>query len=311
MAVTNDYSTTALVSNVLEIGHVPLSNSTFTAPKIINLASRELQTALIKQILSVRQGYYLTYVDYETNATGLYPIPVDSIAAAVENIELVQEPSIIQVNIVEESEQFATNAATSTSYGFFIRGNSIQILPFPSGGVVRVWYSRRPSVLVPTLNAGLITNIAGSVYTLAAAPDTFLVGQPIDGVQSQPTFEMYGTQVITNVSGVDITLDAEIEGLVPGDYLAIHNQTPIPQIPVEFRPLLEQRTVVKIYEIQGYMDKMKAAQEKLEELEVDLFSLISPRVKSQSKVINPQNGGFLGGANRYGRYPTGNSNGSP
>ncbi len=311
MAVTNDYSTTALISNVKLIGHIPLSNSTFNPAEIVNLASRELQTALIKQILSVRQGYYKTYVDYATNATGLYPIPDDAIAAAVENIEIVQDPSIIQVNIIEESEQFATNAATSTSYGFFIVNNDIQILPFPSGGVVRIWYSRRPSVLVPTIEAGLVASVAGPIVTLAAAPSTFLVGQALDGVEAQPTFEWYGQRIITNVAGTDITLDEEIEELVPGDYLAIHNQTPIPQIPVEFRPLLEQRVVVKIYELQGYLEKMKAAQGKLEELENDLFALISPRVKSQSKIINPQNGGFLGGAKRFGRYPTGNSNGSP
>lgn len=311
MAVTNDYSTTALVSNVKLIGHIPLSNSTFTAPEIINLANRELETALMQQILSVRQGYYKTYVDYDTNDTGLYPIPDDAIAAAVENIELIQEPSIIQVNVVEESEQFATNAATSTSYGFFIVANDIQILPFPTGCKVRIWYSRRPSVLVPTLQAGLISNIAGPVITLAASPSTFLVGQPVDGVESQPTFEFYGMRTITNVSGTDITLDAEITDLVVGDYLTIHNQTPIPQIPVEFRPLLEQRVVVKIYELQNYLDKMKAAKEVQDGIERALFSLISPRVKSQSKIVNPQNGGFLGGANRFGRYPTGNSNGSP
>lgn len=311
MAVTNDYSTTALVSNVQLIGHVPISNSTFTAANIITLASRELQTAVMKQILSVRQGYYLTYTDYANTADGLYPIPPDAIAAAVENIEIVQEPSIIQVNMVEESEQFSTNATTSTSYGFFIKGNQIQILPFPSGATVRVWYSRRPSVLVQTLDAGLISGIALNVITLAAVPSTFMVGQEVDLVQSQPTFEFYGTRTITNVSGLDITLDAEVPLLAVGDWMAIKNQTPIPQIPVEFRPLLEQRVVVKMYELQNFLDKMKAAQDKLDQLEKDLFDLISPRVKSQTKVIFPQNGGFLGGANRFGRFPTGNSNGSP
>lgn len=310
MSVTNDYSTTALVSNVLLIAHVPLSNSTFNPAQIVNLASRELQTAIMKQILSVRQGYYLTYEDFTPTQDGLYPIPPNAIAGALENIEIVQSPSIIQVNIVEESEQFATNASTATSYGFFMRGNNIQILPYPTN-TVRVWYSRRPSVLVPTLNAGLVTAIAGPVISLATVPSTFLVTQSVDLVEAQPTFEYLGTRTITNVSLTDITLDSDVTGLAVGDWMAIENQTPIPQIPVEFRPLLEQRVVVKIYELQGYLDKMKAAQEKLSELERDLFSLISPRVKSQSKIINPQNGGFLGGANTWGRFPTGNSNGSP
>ena len=311
MAVTNDYSTTKLVSNVQLIGHVPLSNSTFTASTIVELASRELQTAIMKQILSVRQGYYLTYVDYPNTVDGLYPIPGDAIAAAVENIEIVQEPSIIQVNAVDESEQFSTNATTSTSYGFFIKGNQIQILPFPMGATVRVWYSRRPSQLVTTQESGLVSGINLNVITLAAVPATFQVGQPVDFAQAQPTFEFLGTKTITNVSGNDITVDSAVTGLALSDWMAISGQTPIPQIPVEFRPLLEQRVVVKMYELQNFLDKMKAAESKLKELESDLFHLIAPRVKSQTKIITPQNGGFLGGANRFGRFPTGNSNGSP
>lgn len=311
MAVTNDYSTSQLVENVKLIAHIPLSNSTYNESEIITLADRIMKTAILKQLLAVRQGYYLTYEDQATNATGLYPIPSGATGVAIENVEIVQEPSVIQVNLVEESEQFATNAATATAYGAFVRGNSIQILPYPTAGVVRIWFSRRPSRLVQTLEAGLITAINGAVYTLSSVPDTFLVGQNVDAVQSQPNFALYATQAITDVTGSDITLDEEVDGLVVGDYLAIENQTPIPQIPVEFRPLLEQRVTVKIYESQGYFEKMKAAEMDLKELESDLFSMIAPRIKSQTKIINPQNGGFLGGANRFGRFPTGNSNGSP
>jgi hypothetical protein len=65
----------------------------------------------------------------------------------------------------------------------------------------------------------------------------------------------------------------------------------VPQVPVEFQQLLAQRVVVKIYELQGYLDKMKAAQAKLEEMEMALTALITPRMQAAPKVINPSWGG--------------------
>lgn len=302
----NTYTTSDLVNNILLVGHVPIGNSTFTAPTLINLANRELQTGIMKQILSTRGGYYLTYEDYEAAQDGLYVIPSDAIAGALANVELVQEPTIIPVNLIEESEQFSTNSPTSTSYGFFMRGNFVQILPTPSIGVARLWYLKRPSTLIPTSQAAQITSVNGAVLTVSSAPSTLAVGVTVDVCGDQPPFNILGTGEITDITGVDITLDGIIVDVSPGDWIALEKQTPVPQIPVEFRPLLEQRVVVKIYELQGYLDKMKAAQAKLDELEKDTMNLITPRVKSQSKIINPVNGGFLSGSsNRMTNFPAG------
>lgn len=113
-----------------------------------------------------------------------------------------------------------------------------------------------------------------------------------------------GEGEITDITGVDIALDAVVTSVAVGDWIALHNQTPIPQIPVEFRPLLEQRVVSKIYELQGALDKKSASDKALKDLEDATFSLITPRVQSQTKIINPVNGGFLSGnANRMTNFP--------
>lgn len=300
MAVgANSYDTSTLVSNVQLVGHIPLSNATFTASEIITLGNRELQTSLIAQILSVREGYYLKYVDHDPNESGQYPIPSQAIGGALEAIQLVIEPSVIPVNRLEQSEQFSTQSPTSTSYGYFIKGNTIQILPAPTAGVVRLWFLRRPNAMTTTSAAGLITAISGATLTLSSLPSTFAVDTAVNLCQAQPTFDVLGERTITGISGLDVTLDEAVDDLTDGDYLCLANQTPIPQIPVEFRPLLEQRIVVKIYELQGYLDKMKAAGNTLAQMEKDLFSLIAPRVHSQTKIVNPQNGGFT---NTNGRY---------
>jgi hypothetical protein len=61
--------------------------------------------------------------------------------------------------------------------------------------------------------------------------------------------------------------------------------------------------VCQAYEAQGYLEKLGAAQKKLKELEDATFALITPRVKSRTKVINAVNGGFLSGTRRLTNFP--------
>lgn len=302
--MANTYTTDDLVDNILLISHMPLGNQTFTTPEVLTLANRELQTPIMKQILSTRGGYYMTYTDYEAAQDGLYDIPSACVAGALLNVELVQNTSIIPVNIIEESEQFSTISPTSTTYGFFMRGNQVQILPTPSIGYARLWYSRRPSVLVSTTVCAQVTAINGAVLSVSSVPSNLVVGSLVDVCGDQPPFNILGSSDITDITGTDVTLSDPITDVAVGDWICLENQTCVPQIPVEFRPLLEQRTVVKMYELQGYLDKMQVAKASLQELEAATFNLITPRVKSQTKVIVAINGGVLAGnPNKMTNFP--------
>ncbi len=303
----NTYTTDDLINDILLLGHVPEGNNTFTDTKILRIADMELQTPIVRQILSTRGGYYLTYADFDSATDGLYDLPGDAVAGALANVELIQNTTIIQVNVIQESEQYATNSPTSTSYGYFWKGNKIQILPTPPVGSTRLWYFKRTSKLVTTSSACMVTAIAGPVISVMSIPSTIQVGSFVDALGDQPPFNLLGEDIeIDSIVGTDITLASAVDGLSVGDWIALNKQTPIPQIPVEFRILLAQRVVVKIYELQGYLEKMKAAEEKLKEYEENTFNLISTRVQSQSKVINPINGGFFASnGNRQRNFPAG------
>ncbi len=292
MAAPNSYNTTTLVSNVQLIGHFPLSNDTFTATEVINLANRELQTALISQILGVREGYYLTYVDYDTNQAGTFAIPSQAIGGGLAAVQIFLDPSLIPVNRIDQAEQFSTIAPMSTTYGYFIAGNTINVMPVPTFGKLRVWFFRRPNTLVEVTAAASISTVTDNVLVVSSLPSTFAVDTVVDLCADQPTFDVLGTRTITAISGTTVTLDSAVDNLAEFDWLCLQNQTPVPQIPVEFRPLLEQRVVVKVYELQGYLEKMKAAGDVLKGMEMMLFKMITPRNESQTRVINPQNGGF-------------------
>ncbi len=308
----NTYTTQTLVDKVVLKSHMPLSNDTFTAKDIISLADDEIKTPLLKLLLSTRGGYYKTYLDYVSNALGLYIIPPNATCLTLENIELVQNTTIIQVNQIEESEQFSTNSPTSTTYGFFMKGNYVQILPTPPEGNTRLWFSRRPSQLVLTSACGQITNIDYSVplvttITVASLPSTMVVGSLLEIVGDQPPFNVFGEGVVTAINGTNVTLDGVILEFGVGDWLCLANQTCVPQIPVEFRPVLEMRVVAEMFRLQGGSDKKyKDAKEKATELEKDVLTLMTPRIKSQTKIISTVQGGFLtSNGNRLSNFQAG------
>lgn len=303
----NIYTTSRLIDDIKLMGHVPISQNTFDEEKLLRLATLEIQTPIAAQILSTRGGYYLGYLDIPPDAAndGIYQIPAGSVCGAIMNIELVVNSSIIPVNIIEESEQLSTISPTSTSYGAFLRGNYFQILPIPPVGMCRVWFTKRTSDLIQTIHAAQVTGIASNVISVSSVPDTIAVNSLVDACGDQPPFNLLGEALtVTGISGTDITLSSAVSGLSLGDWLAPNGQTPVPQIPVEFRILTAQRVVCKIYELQGYLEKLKAAEAKLEKYEKNTFSLITPRVKNNTKIVNPINGGFLtGNVNRMTNFP--------
>jgi hypothetical protein len=291
----NVYTTDQLITDIKLLGHVPTGNSTFSDANLARIATMEMQSSVMKQILSTRGGYYLTYTDYDIASDGLYVIPEDCTAGALENVELVQDTTIIPVNQIEESEQLSTNAPTSTSYGFFMKGNYVQILPLPNVGVARLWYTKRLSDLVLTSAAAQVVSVSGADITVSSLPSTMVAGTAIDICGDQPPFNIIGSATIESVNSLVVTLDQEVTGVEEGQWLALSDQTPVPQIPVEYRVVLAQRVVCKVYELQNYGEKFKIAQAKLQEYEEACRTLITPRVKSQTKTVNTVVGGFLAG----------------
>jgi hypothetical protein len=300
MGVTT-YNTTDLVNLVKMIGHVPVSNSTFTTPTLLTLADLELRTSIAKQLKESNEGYFQTYVEYAHNDTGKYPIPADAIASAPYSIQIRNGQAVWPVSRQEVSEMTTTEYPSVGNWACYIQANTVHVLPVQFSGLIRITYERRPSSLVAVTSCANISAINGQVVTVSSIPSGWVNGYAVDLQKSQPHFDLAGSATITNISSIDITLDGDLSELSVGDYICLSGQSCIPQIPVEFHPLLAQRVVCKIYELQGYFDKLKAAQAKLEEMEAALTALITPRVQSAPKVINPSWGGRKPG-NSWNRF---------
>lgn len=307
MGAANRYTTTEFLASVRRKAHIPPSQTAFQDADLLALGDDEIEIAVLPQIVSTREGFYRTYQDLQLNSTNVYDIPYRAIGGALANVQIVNGTQIYQVDRSEENEQFSTVSSPTGYWSCKIQGNQVVILPVITMGVVRLHYLQAPNLMVPVSAAAQVTaiNMTTKVLTFAAMPTTFTVASSFDCVADQPHFgwrfiDMVPTALdATTVTFSSLPVDAYGNSLIKvGDWLALAGQTPIPQVPREFSPLVVQRTVLKYYEAQNYKDKAALAEKKLEQMETALFKLINPRISGSPKRIVPDSN-VIGGYRRW------------
>lgn len=310
MPSANRYTTTELLTSIRLKGHIPPAQTPFDDAGLLSIADDECKTALFRQIRVARENFYVTSKDFTLNATNTYDIPTRAIGASLHDVQIVNGTQVIPVGRSETNEQFSTQTSPTGYYSFTLLANQVKILPIVVSGVVRLYYMQRPNTLVTAAAAAQITGVNQGTSTLTFAsgsiPSTFSAsGQLFDCVQDQPHFNWNFVDLLpisqNATTMVFSSLPTDVNGnqlIQVGDWISLAGQTPVPQILVEFRPLLVQRTVVKYYEIQGYKDKIATAQKKLEDMEKDVFELFNPRVAGEPKRIIPD-ANVIGGYRRW------------
>lgn len=298
------YTNSDLVDAITLAAHIPTAQVTFTPEQLLALADEETQDGILPQLLSVRENFYLTYVELPLNAEQKYDIPERAIAMGLSDVKIRVDNTLQNVTRIEVSELLYTHQAPGPNWGWFVENNQVCILGNPQSGVVRLYFYRWPNNLVLPTSAAEVTVINGNDVTVASLPTSFSIATPLDFIKAQPGYDLLAldeTPTVINALTLTFANDTVPSRLAVGDWLSLSGTTPVPQMPREFRPLLVQRVVVRIYEIQGYLDKKKSAQEKLKEKEEALFKLINPRVAESPKRMSAWNA-FSGGQRRRGWF---------
>ena len=92
--------------------------------------------------------------------------------------------------------------------------------------------------------------------------------------------------------------------LKTGDFVALAEETHVPQLPQELVPILAQRTAIKCLESLGDTESMANASRELQKMEENAYSLIDNRVEGAPRKVvqrNSQlktNSSFLGSKRR-------------
>lgn len=290
------YTTTDFLTSVRMRGSIPTSTSSSNVNNTTNLLSmgtEELHIKLLPLIMSIREEFYVTSKDYSITANqATYALPSRASGMVVRDIQIVDGSSIYSLRPIDPD--LISTTSTGSVDGYYFQHNNIVLYPTPgsTSGTLRVRYFARPSRLAATSACAQISAIdtGTNTVTVAAVPSSWSTSTPLDFIKATaPYYNPAVDQTPTNVAATTITFSSLPSDIAVGDWLALAEYTPIPQIPHEFQPLLAQMTVVKALEAIGDQGGAKAAKADLDLIQANALQLITPRSHSDPRKVIGRN----------------------
>jgi hypothetical protein len=257
---------------------IPLSQNTFSEDEILELANEVVSDIILPDILKSRQDFFVVWEDL-TPTQG-----------ANDNDPWIRIPTrAIGQSIVSLSEPDTDYDFTPCSY--WVEGSKIY-LDWDRTTPVRVRYHLRPGQLVTTNKVGTITAIDTILNTVSinSRPSEFTNGAKVDFIRGNAAFDLLAKDSIMSFDAdPQITTTLYLDSLPPelqkGDYICLADQSPVPQIPVEWFSYLSQHVAAIVLEANGDFEAAKKIEAKLGVIRNNALSLISTRIERKSKAI--------------------------
>lgn len=282
-------TTTDLIESVRVRGMFPdASQGSLSADNILLIASEELRLMIVPMIMSAREKYYETYIDYPLVAEqSLYRIPERAVGGVASMVQFIKDGSVRNVGLIDP------NTISTTSYGqypeyHYFENENVVVYPTPSSasGTLRIRYFQRPSLLAKTINCAQIMSVdsVNGTVTVNTYPSSWASGMKVDFISNSTPHTPYGIdqeiQVISagnviSFNSLPLNKDGDL-AVAKYDWLALAGYSPLPEIMSDFFPVLAQATAVKLLEATSDPG-VNQARSKLKEYADSALRLISPR----------------------------------
>lgn len=295
----------SMINSVRKRTMCPDDTATFTDSDILDIVDEELNVQVIDKLLTLH-GENLTIVeDVPKNSDGAYDIPYRAVGNKLRDLSLVSGTSVYelaQISIGELPDYMDGDSTLNYLDKFYVQNNKIHLVD-PNRGyeTLRIRYYLRPSFLTKVDQAGVISavvydDVASTVtITMSSVGKNFTdnVKYDIIGHKSPnkiKTFDKEAISLTTGTTGTIVFSSDGINGIEVGDYVAIAEETPVPNIPTEMHPLLAQAAAVNILESLGDTEALANADRRMTKMVTAVQSLIDDRVELAPKKIKPRHG---------------------
>lgn len=304
-----DYTTTGLISSIKRRITLPDAQNLYTADDLIAFMGDEMSSTVVPLVHSVQQEYWVVRQDVPLVMNQLnYTIPVRGVANGLRLLTLVDtngneiQFSLLRPENTASTYNWLSPYSTSTLYGFNMEDDHVVMFPkqFVTNPVMslRFRFERQPSQLCSTADAAQIVSIAGNVVTVNVMPTTWNATMLVDIIKNGPAFVSKGDDlVMTNVDMLlsQITFAALPSTVVTGDWIALANTSPIPQLPYQLFPYLAQCVAVKCLEGMADMEPYNIAIKQREQMKEDILKMLQPRDMGNVQTIINRGGLFDSG----------------
>lgn len=256
---------------------VPTDSASWPDSDLLALMNEEMRDYLVPFILEEREGHLL-YTPADTPLVAgqaSYLIPSRAAGNDIYSVHLVDSsggvtpalaPVEPEVGIVSGS-----SSQLSQSRQYMMRGNYIVLswVPQDSSLSLRLIYPVRPSELVLSTAAALVTGIAGNVVTASGGvPTTITNSVATELVSSVPGYEALTAPAVSSATGTTITFASPPTGLKVGDYVCLADQAPVPTwIPADLLGLFAQRCALSMQAGRAEATRVNIIEKELERLE--------------------------------------------
>lgn len=258
------------------------STGSLSSSALLEFATEELYITLVPMILGTREKYYERTDSFSySTSTGSYSIPQRAIGGLLASVQYSYGTYIYPLEPIDP-RSISTNAPTPQPVNFYFQNNSITFYPPPNAnqGTIIVRYYQRPSRLALTTDCAQITAFDSNTGVVTAVvPTSWTASNTFDfipNVSAQAT--PYGLDsTITNITDTTMTFSSLPSDVAVGDWIALSNYTPIPEIPFELQAVLAQATAVRALGAINDQIGLASAKDDLQQFLASATKLLTPR----------------------------------
>lgn len=286
------YTTANLLTEIKQRAATPANQITYSDTDFLRLAYNELLGYIVPIFFQIREEFLVREKDYTlTSSTTDVSIPTRAMGGSLRDVLFVDSAgNTHSVALLDPEQRERIDNSYYQDFMVYFVWDKIKLVGNISPGTLRVPYYIRPGEFVETTDAGKITAINTSTgeLTLDSVPTDFTTSLEYDLISAQGTYPFHSIDLTASAVGASsITFTAADlpSDLAVNDYVAVAGESPLPQIPREFQPLLAQRVLVKVLESQGDYAALERAENDLKQYKEDLMRIVSPRLQGEPKKI--------------------------
>lgn len=297
-----------LIDSIRKRAMIPDDTSTFEDQDILDILNEEIDAGLLATIMSLNEEHLVTFEDepLTTNKNG-YKIPYRAVGNKLRDVAIVTPNSsgtglidehyeLSRISL-EELSDYRNNYVSFDEDTFYVQGNQVFLVQSDArGGThIRMYFYLRPNSIVLQERTAKVIAIDTNtgVVSLDSFPDDFANLPDFDFIEHRSpnkilSYDISPSSVDSSTRTITFTASDIPDDLKVGDYVCIAEETPVPNIPTEYHPLLAQRAAVHILEAMGDTEGLSNATRKLKQMEDSIMQITDDRVEGAPQKINPR-----------------------
>jgi len=249
------YTSDLLIDAIKRNAGIPTSQKKFQNSDFLAFLNEELGLTVVGELVALNEDYFITTKDTALVAsTSRYAIPVTAIGWKLDSIGHVDSNgSYRKLDKITRSQRdmYDTSESGTSPWAYYVEGNNIVTVPDMGSNVdgsLRFDIIEIQNELVLSSSCGLISSVTdlGSDYrlTVGSVPST---DDGVDIISGTNPFNIIAQGKSATVSSPNVTVSQDDFSRAPvaGDYVAPYGQTPIPNIPEDYHPILAQAATIR------------------------------------------------------------------